>query len=134
MTRYSRRSGPAADFALGVTMQTVPGLSITRYYDNGELAILARAEVFNATAGVVNLELALFLDGTIINPTARVLALPANQSQFLHPDDLLPITEGQHTIELRAASSVGANTRVVQASARLIVIQLPLWDSDADIT
>jgi len=135
VARLSRRRGPTANFALDGTFRTITGLSISRAFDDGELVILARAQVRN-DSGVVQLQhCRLVLDGVEIpNSPTLVLADAVELLASLSTYALQAIAAGPHTIELQARQAAGATNVILANTGELAVIQLPVWDTTDDLT
>lgn len=134
MPRYSRRLGPAANFELLATPQAVPGLSITRQWDEGELLILARVLILNGTAGTIGISFAILIDGVQIPQDVAQGQITAGNPSAFSDHALIPISGGIHTIHLVCTGSAVAGDVVLANGAILTVIQLPQWDQPDDIT
>lgn len=134
MARYSRRSGPAANFELTAVAQTIPGMTIERFYDDGELLVMATMRYFNGTAGVGIFLPRILIDGIVYPPVSSREDTPSGFNSTHTFAHIFPITRGRHLIELQGIGSAAAGDHVVFDSAVLTVIQLPLWDRDIDIT
>jgi len=133
MARYSRREGPTAPFEITATLTAIPGISITRYYDEGELLILAQAAIDQEQATTTEYRVDVFVDGVSITSPAHLTQLGATAEETLTRIHLHPVTQGEHTIDLRIRGSGNVGDTVPAGGATLIVLQLPLWDSEADI-
>lgn len=133
MARYSRRTGPTVAFELTGAIAQIPGFQITRTWDEGELLILWAANVINATAGVVNANIFPVSEGLTVPVAPAVSAIPAGQRVHMSGHALLRVTGGTFGIGLFALGSAAAGDTIEADSAILTVIQLPVWDSDADI-
>lgn len=134
MARYSRRTGPPADFELTAAFAQIPGLIIMRHFDDGELLVLFSAQLANGTFATVNAYVQIMLDGVEYPASRTAITVPTYLYSQLTATALIPISAGTHTISLEALGSADPGDFIPQALARLTVIQLPLWDSDADIT
>ncbi len=133
MARYSRIRGPSVSFELPAAVVLIPGMSITRQFDQGELLILYTARADNLTAAPTNFQLQLFLDGAATITPILLAQVPLGNSATLSGSALQPIDEGLHTIDLRAQGDAAVGDLVAARSAELIIIQLPLWDQAANL-
>jgi len=134
MARYSRRRGPAADLALTLAGVEVTALTITRFFDEGELLLLFRCGIGNGTAGPITFRARLQIDGVNVSTLPPRNTIAAFLSGFLADAILAPVTAGIHTIRVMVEGSDIAGDILEQDTASLSVIQLPLWDTDADVT
>lgn len=133
MARYSRRRGPVANFALTTTDQLIPGLTVTRAFDNGELLILAHAR-FDTDSGVTNPNrLSIYINGVQETHPFIEHHVQALQRAMLSLHHIVPTSRGTHTIDLRASSRTPAGDVLIRNTAELVVIQLPRWDQEDDL-
>ncbi len=91
-------------------------------------------ELQNSSGALITASLAIFVDGVEQNISARKITLDNLARGILHAHGLITIDAGEHTIDLRARASANAGTEAQGDTGTLIVVQLPLWDSDSDIT
>ena len=133
MARYSRIRGPASTFELTAADQLVPGFSITRHWDDGELLIIVASQYFNGTAAAISPFLTVFLDGAALIPNFGAGSVPAAASNTLVGYFLQPVTAGQHTLQLHATGGAAAGDLLLMASTEFTVIQLPSWDQEAEL-
>lgn len=133
MARYSSRTGPPADQELVSAGAPLNGMSITRQFDAGELLILAWSRISNNAGAAAVYGLQTQLDGVTIGALGPVLNIPNATLGTVHAAFLVPITEGPHTLSLFMGGQIAAGDVAQQNGSRLIVIQLPLWDSDGDV-
>lgn len=134
MARYSRRRGPEFDFALSTAPTRVPGMTITRFFDEGELLILAHARIREDAALANQVLLIPVLDGARLYQATHASSLVASGNLTMALTFLSPIAAGIHTLELQASVIAATAAALLADSAELVAIQLPSWDSDADIT
>lgn len=133
MARISRRSGPVVDFELTNTLTLIPGFTITRSFDDGELLIAFSSTIDNATGALADSTVQVHIDGQDIGPFTQFENIPNGQrithaATFIHP-----IAAGTHTIELRARGMAAVGDTVQDLRTYLTVIQLPRWDAEDDI-
>lgn len=133
MARISRRRGPTANFELTATPTTLPGFTISRYFDDGELLIAFTITIDNTAASPITPNVNINLDGTSIIPGNFLDTLQAASRRTVSRILLEPITAGVHTIELQVSNGATAGELVLANTAELLVIQLPQWDSATDI-
>lgn len=133
MARYSRRLGPAANYELIGTATPIPGMSITRDWDDGELLLIARETILNGTGAQIGASFAFRVDGVQVPADVAQGTIPAGVPGTITDAQLITITKGTHTIDMISAGSAAAGDVVLQNGVSFIVIQLPLWDQDADI-
>jgi len=132
--RYSRRRGPTANFECALGYQLITGMSITRFWDEGELLISGMASYNQAAGATSQFGLAIVLDAvTVLPQTPPTQTVLLGQTASLALKILQPIAQGQHTIQLWATGLAAAGDVIFAQSAELIVIQLPLWDATTDI-
>ena len=134
MARYSQRLGPAAPFELTASMQTITGLSITRFFDNGELLISYYAQLFNSTVIDPDGFYQVTLDGAVI-PASQLNRVMWGNSTFTDvcKTFLHSISAGVHTLAFQAQGTAAAGETIAANNALLTIVQLPLWDQDDDI-
>ncbi len=133
MARYSRRTGPPVDFAPPGVNTPIPGCSVTRFFDDGELLIAWTVSNLNTSGVTRDMDVNILLDG--VNPTTASqnnTCVPTGRHDF-GGAMIVPVTEGQHTIDLAATADTHPLFVIPAGNAVLSLIQLPLWDSDADI-
>jgi len=133
MARISRRIGPPANFEITGVDQLVPGMAVTRHFDDGEVLVLGQMQVLNGTAISRDPAIELSVDGVIDPNIFGQPNIPAGAAATCHLEAVIPISQGVHTI---AMACIGTNTLgdVVFADHSVwTVIQLPQWDSEADI-
>ncbi len=128
MARYSQIIGPAADFSVGGGFGTIPGFTITRFWDDGELLILAGAWYSRGAALGRTWELRAMVDALQQNHLWLAQFAENGQSSSISLSGIVPITQGLHTISLEASGDAAANDFIVAQGTHLTVIQLPLWD------
>lgn len=131
MARYSSRRGPNPAFDLLVTEETIPGLTITRHWDEGELLILGQASINNNSAADRNYYIAIRVDGAGAGSAYGLIHNANGEGLACHA--CLKITKGEHTISLNAKGTGNPIERINIGAATLTVIQLPIWDQDTDI-
>lgn len=133
MARYSFRRGPQTDVDIGVGPDPLSRLTVTRFFDAGELLVIGKVEMQNSSGALTTQSLAIFVDGVEQNITAAKITLDNLARGILYANGLISIDAGDHTIDLRARASANAGTEAQGDTGTLIVIQLPLWDADSDI-
>lgn len=133
MARYSRRTGPPTNFTLNAPSTLIPGLTLTRFFDHGEILIMAQALAKNTIAQTANILMTTELNGVELLPTQVFVRPPADTLITLTSHILIAITKGTHTIRLTAAGQFTPTGHILAGRATLTVIQLPQWDTDADI-
>lgn len=133
MARYSSRRGPQTDLEIGVGPDPLDRLIVSRFFDAGELLIIAMVEMQNSTGALITASVAIFVDGVEQNITARKITLDNGARGILHAQGLIKINAGEHTIDLRARGSANAGSQIQGDTGTLIVVQLPLWDADSDL-
>ena len=134
MARYSFRRGPQTDLEIGVGPDPLDRLIVSRFFDAGEVLVIGMVEMENSSGAPTTQSLAIFVDGVEQNISARKITLDNGARGILHAQGLITINAGDHTIDLRARASANAGTQAQGDTGTLIVVQLPLWDSDSDIT
>lgn len=134
MARYSRRTGPASAFDIPATLTVIPGLTITRNCGAGPLLILATAAFQNSTGFPQITTHQLFLDGVALAQTLRDITVLNDMGMNLSIATIEPIAAGIHTIDWRVSGAVGAGDTIRANQAELMMIQLPHWDQDDDVT
>ncbi len=134
MARYSRRLGPPSPFALSATLQDVTGMSVTRLYDAGELLITYRANVFNGPGSALAFKVTVTIDDQPIPVSPMEATIGARVGHALAEAIIIPVKAGTHKISMQCAGDGIAGDTLNTNSCQICVIQLPLWDSDADIS
>lgn len=134
MARYSRRSGPSVAFELTASLVLVPGMTITRFFDAGELLIAYNTRIDNGTVGDVDFVADIVIDGVSVQTNPPQHRIPAGGLGQLGNTFIASIDAGEHTIELRAGGAAAVGDNIPSDSTFLSVIQLPLWDQATDIT
>lgn len=133
MARYNRQKGPPVDTATTNVNTPIPGLTLTRWFDNGEALVLYNSGVLAGAAIPTNVVTQLFLDGTNVLSMQDNRVPTANIQHTHHAHDFLPLTEGFHTFEVQIAHN-GANALTIMANrSALAVVQLPVWDQAANV-
>ena len=133
MARYSRRRGPPADFELSGGAQIITGLSITRFWDHGEILLLVNLGYSNNIVGNAVVTINVALDG--ISPFLVVPQWSFTHTFFanLSLQTLIPTTEGVHTIDIIGTGNPVASDIILANKSTIVAIQLPLWDDPANI-
>lgn len=131
--RYSRRRGPAAIFELTAPFTLITGLTISRYWDEGELLISFHARTLNVCGFLSTFQLCPYLDGVAILAAPPAKDIPNGSDGSLSATILQPITQGPHTIQLFASGNAAPGDIIPIQYAELVVVQLGVWDSDRDI-
>src|SRR3972149_5662392 len=108
MARYSRRRGPTAQFELTAAFQTIPQLTITREWDDGEVLILFRHRYNNTIAAQTVFQRQPLLDGAAAVGAIMRTNVPANSNLTTADFWFLPLTAGPHTIALQASGDAAA--------------------------
>lgn len=131
--RYSSRAGPAGAWTLPLTYTLIPGLTITRYWDNGPLLIAWTAATTNAAATLQQHAVRVYLDGSQV-PQAYSRATCINGDSISQSGaTIVDPGIGTHTIELRALGPGDATNTAQANGSRLTAIQLPHWDNTGDL-
>jgi len=133
MARYSRRSGPPANFELTATPTLITGLTLTRFFDEGELLISAQVEVGNATGVTITPFITVTVDGVTIPGIRGAPNIATGFRGAATLTTIVPIAAGMHTINVLGQGDAIAGDTAVANLAQLTVIQLPQWDQDTDI-
>lgn len=133
MARYSRRRGPPDNLGLSAAYAEISELTITRFFDDGELLVAWRVVHLNGAAVAGLFEDDLQVDGISVTTVAPGRTIPSAHFGTLSDTILVPVTAGPHTIKLRARSSAGAGTTVEANGSHLTVVQLPQWDAPGDL-
>jgi len=131
--RYSRRRGPAANYDCTAAFTLIPGLTISRYWDEGEILICTRAAIFNNAGGAGLFSISPYLDGVAILPAPPLFNIPNASNANISATLLQALTQGPHTLALYVLGLAPPGDIVLAQNAELIVIQLGVWDSDRDI-
>ena len=134
MARYSRRTGPALDFPIPMFPEPIPDLEITRLFDDGQLLCAYSAVCQNTSGAARILEIGIALDGYPAGPGYVKHTVPTGTMMTFAAAVLISITAGIHTLTLYADGPGGIDQIVNTGTAQLSIIQLPLWDSDLNIT
>lgn len=133
MARYSRRRGPPADFELTTAPQLIPGLTLTRFFDDGELLVSYGIQIRNASGGTRAIRPQLRLDGTNIYLGIIDEVVQSGTRIYITESIILPIVIGQHTIEVFCAGTDVVGDVASIDACHLTVIQLPHWDQSTDV-
>jgi len=133
MARYSARTGPTANFELTAPFVTIPGFTITRSWDHGELFIAFGMTILNGTAAGFSHGARVLLDDQVVGPDNWVQRSSAGFQIVISGSLMTTIAAGAHLIELQADGAAAAGDVVQAGRCTLTVIQLPLWDTDVDI-
>lgn len=133
MARYSRRTGPAGLFGVPTPFTLIPGLTLTRFYDAGELFISYRSSFRSPGPTTPDAELAPFIDGIQAVVPAPKITIGAGTEMIIADAILITVAEGVHTIGLFAGKAPPGGVFIDVGMAQLSVIQFPLWDSDEDV-
>jgi hypothetical protein len=131
--RYSSRHGPHSYYELTNNLVLVPGMTITRFWDDAPLLILGHATCDNTCGATSAFRLQPTVDGVALFAYQPRLSIANGGQGTLAFHALKPITHGIHTIALTAAGHANAGDYLQAGSAELIVLQLPEWDDHADI-
>jgi len=131
VARYFQIIGPTANFSEPTSPTQIPQLTVTRFWDHGEL-LVSYAVNYSTGAAARFSTLRVRLDGADVMAVFRSDSLPASFEMYRTRTLIVPITEGIHTIALFISASV-AGAIITANTSNLTVIQLPLWDSAANI-
>jgi len=134
MARYSQKRGPAAAQELTGTFVVVSGLTINRFFDRGELLIVGGFKVENSSATLAGIGMQIQVDGINIFAADRATTVPPGGIGLISGWTIQAINEGTHSIEVRGRGETVSGDVVVANSGLISVIQLPLWDSEEDIS
>ncbi|MFQ5986640.1 MAG: hypothetical protein ACE5KQ_04720 [Thermoplasmata archaeon] len=114
-------------------MTAIPGLTVTRFFDAGELWASGSFSVFNATGAPSNFEGMILLDGAEVLSNRPSTSVPNNSFGHFSFGLILPISRGVHTIALAARGRAPVGDTVDLNSGVFTVIQLPRWDQEDDL-
>lgn len=138
MARMSQRIGPTADYSFvqANVQELIPGMTITRFFDEGELLILYTSNLENGGVPEASFRLRARVDGQ--SPAldvfhARASRVMQGQAVALSGAYIKRIASGIHTIQLTCEVDVVPDTTARESRSSLVVIQLPQWDSAADV-
>ncbi len=134
MARYSRRRGPASDHEIADGFNVVSGLSVERFFDAGELLVFVSAQYHNGTGNVQSPDFDVFVDGVALHPIPFEHDIASGDAIPLGGTWLVPVDRGVHTIDFRVDGDSVTGDIMRQDGSELVVVQLPLWDSDEDIS
>lgn len=134
MARISRRTGPTVGFAIPEVFTLIPGLSVTRLFDDGELLILISALPDNGGVSASDFQIRATVDGQALTPGRFSTQLLPGENPTVTGFYLHPINAGIHTINLECLEDVNTGSTILADLSTLIVIQLPTWDQADDLS
>ena len=133
MARYSRRVGPVASFQPTGTRQDIPGMFVTRFFDDGELLVSWGVRIFNGDAFPAGGDVEAQLDGVDVKVDPSSWNALASDRIYVSDCILVPISKGIHRIALTVSNFGSVGDVVTGNGAQLTLVQLPQWDSSQDI-
>lgn len=138
MARISQRLGPSVDyfFVQAGVQEPIPGLTITRFFDEGELLVLYACTVNNENVAETEFRLKPRVDGqSLAGDSFMGMAerVPQGEAVTISGSFIKSIAAGVHTIALFCQASNVPNARVLDLRTVLTVIQLPQWDQPTDV-
>lgn len=128
MALYDSVVTPAAETPFSGAAEPVPGASWTRHFDTGPLLLIGHLILHNATAGVTNFTLDLFIDGnwqSSFELRSYIQPLTLFSLTFA---DLFPIRAGLRKVNFMMTGTVNPLFHLQANKSRLSIIQLPHWD------
>lgn len=133
MARYSQVIGPAADFIIPISPLTIPGMTINRFWDDGELLIAYTIQRLNASAVLQTAILTILIDNSPLTPHNPFWDVPAGGAGNIAGTGIFPITSAYHRVSIFIQGSGDPADIIFAQGTTLTVIQLPLWDSPSGI-
>jgi hypothetical protein len=130
MARYSRVGGPAIDSPLAAAFANIPGLSISRTWDDGPLILICTVGLVNGTPAPVDCAFAFAIDGAPHYPQNYAVRIPNGAGISLTHADVVAIAAGRRTITVQAQSTGDPLVVAEHDLCSLTVLQLPQWDDD----
>ena len=134
MPRYSRVRAPASTFETFTALTLLPGALVQRLFGLGPLLVSGYVRFDNSSGLTVSGQVDVRVDGVSIpggslplttQETGRSAAVP-----FVH---FIEPSPGVRLIEVFVAGVDTALHTVPLLGCELVVIELPLWDSDDDL-
>lgn len=119
---------PLVDFYPPALMTPIPGLTIRRFFDNGPLLICFSVDCHNEGLAETQIAILVGLDGIAVATFRDIRFVKPAYTAGLNAANIIPITQGQHTLELLAYCETPPNIYITSDSSRFSVIQLPSWD------
>ncbi len=133
MARYSRIRGPNPAFEVTAANPIVPGMIITRYWDDGEILIILSSEYQNVSGAASTCTYILVLDGVAIGPAFSTPSVPNGGELMTSAHRFAPVQAGNHEIRIQVSGAAAAGDVLTLDGTELTVIQLPLWDDSAQL-
>lgn len=138
MSRSIRIRGPAGPFDVPDLLSpfaTIPGFTVTRSFDDGDLVILLSIYTSNGAAGGDRLTIAVRIDGTRIPIGAPDHFVPGSQVNIITLNYAQPLAAGTHTIDVQVQGGLGTALNIPNGRTELIILQTgPLSPADDFIT
>lgn len=133
MARYSRIIGPALDYTVTAVETVIPGFSVTREWDDGELLLLVSSRIAGSVLSSERMQLRPRIDLDPATALNYILDTETTLDTTFAFATLLQMTAGRHTIDLTAVRVDPVAFTIRGGRTELILIQLPLWDSVANL-